>query len=101
MGNTTKRSEFARVKVGPLEHQIANFQDNRPSEALPKWHAIRDEDLSDTDVLQAAEAAISHYGSQAPTYCARKIVDMLERGELKIVAKWLAIWQATLSLLED
>jgi hypothetical protein len=59
------------------------------------------ESSSDVDVLEAAEAVIHQHGNNALLFCAHKMVDMLERGDLKKVATWLAIRHAARSLLEE
>jgi len=63
---------------------------------------VRDiESSSDIDILEVAEAVVHQYGNRGPLFCARKMVDMLERGDLNRVATWLAIRHATQSLLEE
>jgi|AraplaMF_Col_mMF_1032025.scaffolds.fasta_scaffold00211_24 hypothetical protein len=69
---------------------------NRSSEVIPEIEAS-----SEIDVLDAAEAVIQQHGDRAPLFCARKMVDMLERGDLNRVATWLAIRHATRSLLDE
>ena len=84
------------LTTGTLADQIAEL-----SEALRKRPAAAIELSSDIDILEAAEAVIHQHGDKAPLFCARKMVDMLERGDLSRVATWLAIRHATRSLLDE
>jgi hypothetical protein len=73
----------------------------RTSQAISERLPTRDLPSSGIDVLEAAEAVVDRYGGEAPLFCARKIVDQLERGDLTRVATWLAIRQAVGSLLKS
>jgi len=56
--------------------------------------------MNDPSISRTAESIVKQFGDQAPAYCAWKIVDTLECGDLTRVKTWLAIRQAVETLLE-